>query len=131
MDNRKINIRLWTGLRIIPVIFLFINYHFSVQPRHSPVSVSFLFIMAVLMITVLLLLRRNREIVDESAKKALDRADALSYRTFFIYSVAVVLVGSTFINNMKLIGYLIAGGMVVIVIIRAVIFYILDSRGMM
>ncbi|MCL2776044.1 MAG: hypothetical protein FWD71_22275 [Oscillospiraceae bacterium] len=131
MGNRKISIRLWTGLRIIPVIFIFINYHFSVQPRRSPVSVLILFIVMIMIITVLLLLRRNREVVDESAKKALDRADAFSYRIFFMYSVAVVLVGSTFINNMKLMGYLVAGGMVIVTVIRTIIFCVLDSRGMM
>jgi len=85
----------------------------------------------IMIITVLLLLRRNREVVDESAKKALDRADAFSYRIFFMYSVAVVLVGSTFINNMKLMGYLVAGGMVIVTVIRTIIFCVLDSRGMM
>ena len=131
MGNRKISIRLWTGLRIIPVVFIFVNYHFSVQPQRSPVSVLVLFIAMILTISVLLLLRRNREAVDESAKKALDRADALSYRIFFMYSVVVALVGSTVINNMKFMGYLVAGGLVIVTVIRTIIFCVLDSRGMM
>jgi len=133
MGNRKISIRLWTGLRIIPVVFIFVNYHFSVQPQRSPVSVLVLFISMILIITVLFFLRRNREVIDESAKKALDRADALSYRIFFVYSVAVVLVGSTFIDktNMKLMGYFIAVGLVIVTVIRTIIFCVLDSRGMM
>jgi len=130
MGNRKISIRLLTGLRIIPVILIFITYHFSVQQQRSQESVLVLFIAMILIIASLLFLQKNREVVDESAKKALDRADALSYRIFSMYSVVVVLVGSTFIDNVKLMGYFIAGGLVIVTVIRTIIFCILDSRGM-
>jgi len=137
MENRKVSIRQWTKLQVVPAICLLVNYYMSVQWLDTTSAEADLrmnlirLAIMLLIIAALLLVRRKRDVMDESAKQVIDRANALSFKWFFMYSGAVALGASMIVENAKIIGYFIAGGFVATSIVRAVIVHVLDSRGMM
>jgi len=87
-------------------------------------------VITLLIVAALVLIHKKMDVMDESAKQILNRADSLSFRLFFMYSGAVVLGVSMVVNSVKIIGYLIACGFLAAVVLRAIIVHILDSRGM-
>ena len=124
-------------MQLIPAACVLVNYHMSIHPPDNASDDVILRLslirlaITLLIVAALILIRRKMDVMDESAKQIIDRADALSFRWFFIYSGAVVLGVSMVVDSVRIIGYLIAGGFLAAAIFRAMIVHILDSRGMM
>ncbi|MCB2362171.1 hypothetical protein [Clostridium estertheticum] len=82
------------------------------------------------MILFLKVIRDKRDVFDEFAKETLYKTNTICLDIAYII-MAIILIASTVMNQTVLIiGYLIAGGIVVLAVLRAVIFCIIDKRGL-
>lgn len=126
----KINLRVWMFLKIIPYAELFLFYYFSV---HQIVSTARIYVLLFLILTVfiLLILRRKRDFWDESATMILQKADAICLKVAFI--IMIFLLPATLIGGDSsgfIMGEMISGGMFLLATARAIIFRIVDGRGL-
>ena len=131
VEKKKISLRVYMAGRIVPALLLLLNYHLSLQWDHTTFNSILIwqYVLLVIMLSFMITLRIKRDVFDESAKAILRRADSVCFRLFVLYMGAVIINATLFINDMKLLGYLVTGGCSVIVITRSAIFWVLDSRG--
>ena len=129
MQNHKVSLKLWRASRIVPALALFAVYHFSVQPSASFIRELLQWVFLVMMIGSLLLLSKKRDVIDESAKEILKKTDYFCLRVFYILSAFILVLILLYIDDAKIIGYFIAGEVVVITACRIVLFWVFDSCG--
>jgi len=129
MGKLRVSIRLWSILQIIPAVCLFVNYYITVNVTDD-FYLTIRLIAIVVICVPMFLIKCRQDIMDESAKMVLSRAN-ICYKGFFLYAGGVVLGASMVVDSAKVIGYLIAAGFAAAVIARAVMINILDRMGMM
>jgi len=131
MANRKISIRQWTMIQIIPGVAVFANYYIGVQAMQQNAPPGFIVLgVTILILIALLLIRKKRDVMDESAKQVMDRANSLCFKGFFIYCGGVAVLVSLLTGDATIVGYMITGGITATTIARAISVSILDSRGL-
>ena len=86
------------------------------------------------MISALLFLRTKRDVIDESAKEIMKKVDYICLRLFYILTgpllSLIIFYVYNYINDVRIIGYYVAGEFVLITAIRIILFWVFDSRGM-
>lgn len=125
----KVNLRVWMSVKIIPALLMFGYYWMCVRADFKPIYTVIQYVLLGAMFAFLLVLKSKRDIFDEFAKETLYKTDSICLKASYIIMV-IILIPSAFITPAsEIIGYLIAGGIVVLTILRAVIFYTIDKRG--
>ena len=76
-------------------------------------------------------LKRNSDIMDEYAKKTVQIADAICFKAAFVF-LGIIIFPFLLLDGTSLYfsGYLLTGGIFILVLIRAVVFYWIDKNGM-
>ena len=129
-EDKKVNLRMWMSLKIIPSLLLFAYYWMCVRLDFQPVYTIIQNALIGVMLIFLLILRGKREVFDEFAKETLYKTDSICLKIAYII-MGIILLHSAFLTpNAIMTGYLIAGGIVVLTIIRTIIFCVIDKRGL-
>lgn len=128
--DKKVNLRVWISVEIIPSLWLFAYYWMYIkryfQPNHIIIQYAFIGCM----IVFLRVIRGKRDIFDEFAKENLYKTNTICLDIAYII-MAIILFNAAFINQTAvIIGYLIAGGIVILSVTRAIIFCVIDRQGM-
>lgn len=77
----------------------------------------------------LLIIKSKRDVFDEFAKETLYKTDSICLKISYVI-MGLILIPTAFITPEGIMmGYLIAGGIVVLTITRAIIFCVVDKRG--
>ena len=130
MDNKKISLRSWMFIKIVPAVLLLAYYYMSVRTTYTSFD-RFLpnVIGALLGALFIVILKIDKDIEDERAKESKNLVDALCLKIalgLFTVIIFVLAVGSF---SSITIGYFIAIAILVITMIRAIAFYIVDKKG--
>ena len=131
MKNRKINLRIWMLVKNVPAVALFIHYCISVRSDYSSFDSYVQYLPIALIIISLLLMRKKRDVFDESARAILNKTDAMCMKLFYGYYGFLILTATRIAGDATTIGYFIAGGIVIITLVRTITFCVIDNRGMM
>jgi len=130
MRNPKISLKLWIAARIVPPVMALVWYHFAIQPNDSTVFNFIRFVLTVIVIGALIFLGKKRDMIDESAKAIMKKTDQICLGLFYFLSVLILVSCMLFIDNAKIIGYFVAGELVIVTAVKIILFWIYDSRGM-
>lgn len=71
----------------------------------------------------------NKEVVDEMALANLKRADSICLKIALVASIVVAFTGAMELINQLQMGYVIMLLLIVITIVRTIIFYVIDTKG--
>ena len=71
----------------------------------------------------------NKEVVDEMAMANLKRADSVCLKIALVASIAIAFTGAMELINQLQMGYIIMILLIVITIVRTIIFYVMDTKG--
>ena len=130
MENKKISLRAWMFIKIIPAVLLLAYYYMSVRTTYTSFD-RFLpnVIGAFLGALFIVIFKKEQEIEDERARESKNLVDALCLKIslgLFTVIIFVLAVGSF---SSIIIGYFIAIAILIITMIRAIAFYIVDKKG--
>ena len=126
----KINLKLWLAAKLVPAVMVMIWYHLSIQPTDTAFFSYIRLALTAAVIVVLLFLGRKRDIIDESAKEILKRTDHICIVIFCVLSGLILSSIIIFIDDAKIVGYLVAGQFIGVLTVRVILFWIFDSIGM-
>ena len=128
--DKRVNLRVWMSVKIIPSLFLFGYYWMCVRRDFRPIYIIIQYALIGCMIVFSLIIKGKRDVFDEFAKETLYKTNSICLKIAYII-MAFVLFNAAFIDaNVVMIGYLIAGGIVVLSIAQAIIFCVIDRQGM-
>lgn len=71
----------------------------------------------------------KKEIVDEMAMANLKRADSVCLKIALVSSIVIAFAGAMEVVNQRQMGYIIMAMLIVIAIVRTIIFYVMDTKG--
>ena len=86
---------------------------------------------AIILLAVVSWLKRNSDVMDEYAKKTMQIADAICFKVALIF-MGIIIFPFLLLdgNSPYLAGYLLTGGIFILVLIRAIVFCWIDKNGM-
>lgn len=129
-NDKKVNLRFWMSVKIIPSLFLFAYYWMCVNRDFQPNYTIIQYALIGCILVFLLIIRGKRDVFDEFAKETLYKTNTICLDIAYII-MAIILFNAAFINQTAvMIGYLIAGGIVVLSVTQAIIFCVIDRQGM-
>lgn len=125
---KKISLRMLMFVQAIVAFCIPAYYHLMVVYRlHSNAPVW----IAIILLAIVSWLKRNSDIMDEYAKKTVQIADAICFKAALVFLGIII---SPFLlldgTSPYLTCYLLTGGIFILVLIRAVVFYWIDKNGM-
>lgn len=129
-NDKKVNLRIWMSVKIIPSLFLFAYYWMCVNRDFQPIYTIIQYALIGCIIVFLLIIKSKRDVFDEFAKETFYKADSICLKISYIIMGLILIPSAFIIPNGTMMGYLIAGGIVVLTIARAIIFCLVDKRGM-
>ena len=125
---KKIRLRTLMFVQAFVAFCIPIYYHLMLVFRFTSTAPVWI---AVILLAVVSWLKRNSDVMDEYAKRTIQIADAVCFKT------ALVLMGILIFpfllldgTSPYLTGYLLTGGIFILVLIRAIVFYWIDKNGM-
>lgn len=125
---KKISLRTLMFVQAIVAFCIPAYYHLMVIYKlnsNAPVWI------AIILFAVVSWLKRNSDVMDEYAKKTLQIADAICFKAALVLMVIIIfpflILDGT---SAYLTGYLLTGGIFILVLIRSVVFYWIDKNGM-
>lgn len=128
-DNKKVNLRVWISIKIIPALLVLAYYWMCVRGDFKPIYTFIQYLLLAITFAFLLIIKKKRDVFDEFAKETLYKTDSICLKISYVI-MGIILIPSTFINPSAItIGYLLAIGILVLTILRAIIFCIIDKRG--
>lgn len=128
--GKKVNLRVWMGIKIIPALMLFLYYWMCVRTDYKTNYTLIQNSVFVLMFVFILIIGRKTEAFDELAKENLHKTDSICLKISYIIMGIILLPTAFTTPSSVIIGYLISGGIVVLTILRTIIFYAIDRRGL-
>lgn len=128
--DKRVNLRVWMSVKIIPSLLIFAYYWMCVRRDFQPIYTTIQYALIGCMVVFLMIIKCKRDVFDEFAKETLYKTDSICLK--IAYGImGFILLPSAFITpNYEMLGYLIAGGIVLLTISRAIIFCVIDRRGM-
>jgi len=139
MKNKKVNLRAWMFLKIAPAALLVLMYWTNVRADYHHMHMVITFIILGFF-GLFSYYDKRADLFDEFAKENLKRTDSACLKTAYAFGVISVSVFIVLFSNRFLAGTLEVTGIVVgygivfailfFTILRAVIFTIIDKRGM-
>lgn len=125
---KKISLRTLMFVQAIVAFCIPAYYHLMVIYKlnsNAPVWI------AIILFAVVSWLKRNSDVMDEYAKKTLQIADAICFKAALVL-MGIIIFPFLILDGTSayLTGYLLTGGIFILVLIRAVVFYWIDKKGM-
>lgn len=125
---KKISLRTLMFVQAIVAFCIPAYYHLMVIYKlnsNAPVWI------AIILFAVVSWLKRNSDVMDEYAKKTLQIADAICFKAALVL-MGIIIFPLLILDGTSayLSGYLLTGGIFILVLIRAVVFYWIDKNGM-
>ena len=99
------------------------GYYESIQ--YAVAAFTFIFLLS----QVSRIKKYNKEVADEMALANLKRADSICLKIALVASIAIAFTGATELINQLQMGYVIMLLLIVITIVRTIIFYVMDTKG--
>lgn len=86
---------------------------------------------AIILLAFVSWLKRNSDVMDEYAKKTIQIADAICFKSALVL-LGIIIFPFLMLDGISpyLTGYLLTGGIFILVLIRAIVFYCIDKNGM-
>ena len=136
MEKRNISLRIWMFLNIAPAVLLTFVYWVNVRAdSHAIHGIIALIVLSFFGISIYY--DRKTDLFDESARENLRLTDSICLKTIYTISTFAVFSSITFdFPSVALelswvtVGYGIVFSILVITILRAFVFLIIDKRGM-
>lgn len=125
---KKISLRTFMFVQAIVAFCIPVYYHLMVVYRlNSSIPVW----IAIILLAVVSWLKRHSDVMDEYAKKTVQIADAICFKAALIL-MGIIIFPFLLLDGTSsyLIGYLLTGSILILVLIRAIVFYWIDKNGM-
>lgn len=127
--KKKVSLKVWMIIKIIPALLLVLFYWMLVNKKYNPIHTYLQYAILACMFISLYIVEKNRDVVDEYTKEILSKTNTvclnLSYAIF-----GVLLFACALNTNSIVIGYGIVISLCILIVLRSIIFCVLDSRGM-
>lgn len=132
--NKKVTLLELVGTKIIYAVLIAVYYWMVARRDWHDIYISIQ--NAVICFTVIFLLSQasrikkfKQEVMDELAQQNLTRANSICLKIALVMTIAITFAGALeFLNGIAM-GYALVAMLVVISIIRTIIFYLMDTKG--
>lgn len=129
----KINLSVWMFLKTAPAALLLLYYRMCTIEEYNPI---FRYVHAVTLVFAGVIIwsqisyERKKKLFDEFARENLKTTDSICLKISYVLMVIATL-ACVFADFSGIVaGYLVAGGIFLLAILRAVIFSIIDKKGL-
>lgn len=133
MKNKTINLSVWMFLKAIPAALLLIYYWMCTIEGYNPVLRyihAVTLVMAGVIVWGQISYAKKQKIFDEFARENLKTTDSICLKIAYVLMVVATL-ACVFADFLGIIaGYFVVGGILLLTILRAVIFAVIDKKGM-
>ena len=133
MKSKTMNLSVWMFLKTVPAVLLFLYYWMCTIDGYGPV---FRYIHAVTLVLAGAIVwaqisyARKNKIFDEFARENLRTTDFICLKIAYALMVIAVL-ACIFPDFSGIVaGYFVVGGILLLTVVRAVIFAVIDKKGM-
>ncbi len=133
MKSKPVNLSVWMFLKAVPAALLLLYYWMCTVEGYDPVF-RYLHASTLVLAGALVLAQvsyaRKRKIFDEFARENLKTTDSICLKVAYVLMVAAVL-ACIFADFSGIIaGYFVVGGILLLTLIRASLFAVIDKKGM-
>ena len=133
MKSKPVNLSVWMFLKAVPAALLLLYYWMCTVEGYDPVfrylHASTL-VLAGSLVWAQVSYARKRKIFDEFARENLKTTDSICLKVAYVLMVAAVL-ACIFADFSGIIaGYFVVGGILLLTLIRASLFAVIDKKGM-
>lgn len=133
MKSKPVNLSVWMFLKAVPAALLLLYYWMCTVEGYDPVF-RYLHASTLVLPGALVLAQvsyaRKRKIFDEFARENLKTTDSICFKVAYVLMVAAVL-ACIFADFSGIIaGYFVVGGILLLTLIRASLFAVIDKKGM-
>ena len=133
MKSKPVNLSVWMFLKAVPAALLLLYYWMCTVEGYDPVF-RYLHASTLVLAGALVLAQvsyaRKRKIFDEFARENLKTTDSICLKVAYVLMVAAVL-ACIFADFYGIIArYLVVGGILLLTLIRASLFAVIDKKGM-
>ena len=133
MKSKPVNLSVWMFLKAVPAALLLVYYWMCTVEGYDPVF-RYLHASTLVLAGALVLAQvsyaRKRKIFDEFARENLKTTDSICLKVAYVLMVAAVL-ACIFADFSGIIaGYFVVGGILLLTLIRASLFAVIDKKGM-
>lgn len=133
MKSKPVNLSVWMFLKAVPAALLLLYYWMCTVEGYDPVfrylHASTLALAGAL-VWAQVSYARKRKIFDEFARENLKTTDSICLKVAYVLMVAAVL-ACIFADFSGIIaGYFVVGGILLLTLIRASLFAVIDKKGM-
>lgn len=132
MKIKRVNLKLWMFLKVVPAVFFLLYYWMCTrsdfQPFYRHIQ-TVIFIITGLTVGFQLEYARKKDIFDEFAKENLKTTDSICLKVAFVLMVLTAVACVFPPVTGKIAGYCITTGIVLLTILRASIFLVIDRKG--
>ncbi|EJE7233829.1 TPA: hypothetical protein PTV43_000162 [Clostridium botulinum] len=131
MENKKVNLKTWIWIKIIPTILIFIYYHIRVKSNFTFLAniwLKYIIVACILISSVFV--AKKREVIDEFAQENLYITDSICFKIAFCILGIIMLPMLFTLTSSIVIGYMVTGSLVFLTVFRAIIFCVIDQKGM-
>lgn len=132
MKIKKVNLKLWMFLKVVPAVFFLLYFWMWTRDDFEPFYrniQSVVFTITGLTVGFQIGYAKKKDIFDEFAKKNLKTADSICLKVAFVL-MTITAVACIFPPvSGKIAGYCIIISIILLTILRAAIFYIIDKKG--
>lgn len=133
MKHKEINLSVWMFLKAVPAGLLFLYYWLCTLEGYNPV-LRYLhgatLVLAGAIVWAQIAYARKRKIFDEFARENLKTTDSFCLKIAYVLMVIAAL-ACIFADFSGIVaGYFVVGGIFLMTILRAVLFAVIDKKGM-
>ena len=133
MKSKSINLSVWMFLKAVPAALLFIYYGMCTWDGYDP-TLRYLQAVSLVLAGVIALWQgsyaKKKKLFDEFARENLKITDPLCLKIAYALMVIAAL-ACVFADFSGIIaGYFVVGGILLLTIVRAVMFAVIDKKGM-
>lgn len=133
MKNKTINLSVWMFLKTVPAVLLLLYYWMCTVEGYNPVLRyihAATLVLAGAIVWAQISYARKNKIFDEFARENLKTTDSICLKVAYVLMVIATL-ACIFADFSGIIaGYFVVGGILLLTIIRAVMFTVIDKKGM-
>mgnify|MGYP000111710978 FL=1 len=129
--QKKLNLRAWMFIKVLPAIVL-VMYYWMIT-RYD-FQINFIAIQNIVFgffgvfLYFLIFGKNNRDLEDEFAKHNIMRVNSFCLKISYLLFIVIALINATLELSTVVLGYFAVGSILILSIIRAIAFYILDTR---
>lgn len=132
MKNQKINLKVWMFLKVVPAAFFLMYYWMCTRSDFEPLYrhiQTVVFTITGLTVGFQMAYAKKKDIFDEFAKENLKTTDSICQKVSYALMIIVSIVCIFPYVSGKIAGYCIVISILLLTILRAIIFYIIDKKG--